>query len=94
MARGSLDAHHQTQNIVEKGELEQESNKEGGGEEPRVFMMLFPEKAGPIPCPVEGCMGQAATRTAIRMHFWHRHVRDTVVILEEVNPPPTTVTSV
>ena len=30
-------------------------------------------------------------RTAIRVHFLHQHVRDTIVILEEVNPPPNTV---
>ena len=27
------------------------------------------------------------TWMAMRVHFWHRHVRDTVVILEEVNLP-------
>ena len=26
-------------------------------------------------------------RTAMRVHFWNRHVRDTVVILEEGNLP-------
>ena len=26
-------------------------------------------------------------RTAMRVHFWHRHVRDTVVILEEGKLP-------
>ena len=32
-------------------------------------------------------MGQAATRTAIRVHFHHRSVRDTVVVLEDGNSP-------
>ena len=38
-------------------------------------------------CPVEGCPGQAATRTEMRVHFMHRYVQDTVVILEEENIP-------
>ena len=29
----------------------------------------------------------AVTWTAIRVHFWHRNVRDTVVILKEGNFP-------
>ena len=59
----------------------------GWGNEPRTYRMAFPEKAGPRPCPVEGCSGQAATQTAILMHFWHRHVRDIVLILEKGNLP-------
>ena len=27
------------------------------------------------------------TRTDIRVHFWHKHFRETIVILAEVNPP-------
>ena len=38
-------------------------------------------------CPVGGCPGRAGTRTAMRVHFWRRHVRDTVIILEEGNLP-------
>ena len=49
--------------------------------------MSFPEKGGPRRCPVEGCPGQLATRTAMRVHFMHRHVLDTVVMLEEGNSP-------
>ena len=37
--------------------------------------------------PVEGCPGVSATRAAMRVHFVHRHVHDTMVILEEGNPP-------
>ena len=37
--------------------------------------------------PVEGCSGRELTWIVMRMHFWYRQVRDTVVILEEVNPP-------
>ena len=30
---------------------------------------------------------RAGTRTAMHVHFWRRHVRDTVIILEELNLP-------
>ena len=36
---------------------------------------------------MEGCPGRAGTRTAMRVHFWRRHVRDVVIILEEGNLP-------
>ena len=38
-------------------------------------------------CPVEGCPGRAGKRTAMRVHFWSRHVRDIIIILEEGNLP-------
>ena len=49
--------------------------------------MSFPAKGGPKQCPVAGCPGELATRTAMRVHFVHRHVQDTVVMLEEGNLP-------
>ena len=45
--------------------------------------MAFPDKGGLRSCPVEGCPGRAATKTEMRVHFLHRHVLDTVVILEK-----------
>ena len=54
---------------------------------PKSYRMSFPAKGGPQKCPVEGCMGRVATRTAMRVHFVHPHVLDTVVILEEGNSP-------
>ena len=51
-----------------------------------VSKVEFP-KGGTQLCPVEGCPGRAGTRTAMRVHFWRRHVRDTVIILEEGNLP-------
>ena len=54
---------------------------------PRTYKMSFPAKGGMRRCPVEGCPGALATRTAMRVHFVHRHVHDTVVILEEGNLP-------
>ena len=36
---------------------------------------------------MERCPGVLATRAAMRVHFVHRHVHNTVVILEEGNLP-------
>ena len=87
LGEGSLVAHRQTQQGVANWGLGQEGDEEGGGDDPRTSRMAFPTNAVPRPCPVEGCSGRAATRTAMRVHFWHRHVWDTVVILEEGNLP-------
>ena len=81
LERGSLAEYHQTQNGVEKGG----SGHEGYGEGGVTIPMAFPSKAGPRPCPVEECSGRAATRMTTRMNLWHCHVRETEVILEEVN---------
>ena len=85
MTKGSLVTHLQTQNGVAKGGLVPEGKKADGGNNTRTYGMVFPAKAGPRPFPVKGCSGQASTRNSIRVHLWHRQVRDTVVILEEVN---------
>ena len=47
--------------------------------------MNFPAKGCLRSFLLEGCLGQLATSTAIRVHFLHRHFLDTVFILEEVN---------
>ena len=49
--------------------------------------MSFPTRTGPWEFPIEGCRGRTAIRTALRVHFFRRHIRDTVVILEEGNLP-------
>ena len=36
-------------------------------------------------CPTEGFRGQALTQTAMQVHFFHRHVQDTVIIIREGN---------
>ena len=48
---------------------------------------IIPDQGGARECPVEGCPGRAGTRTAMKVHFWRRHVRDIVIILEEGNLP-------
>ena len=49
--------------------------------------MHFPAKDGRRQCPVDGCPGVLATRAAMQVHFVHRHVHNTVVILEEGSLP-------
>ena len=79
--------HRQTQNGVARGGLGLEGNEADRGDKPRTYRMVFSTKVIPRPCPVGGCSVQALMRTTIRVHFCHRHVRDTVVILEEGNLP-------
>ena len=81
--------HCQTQNGVEKGAMGQEGNREGGGDVPRTYRMAVTTNARTRHFPVEGFSGQTTTWTSMRVHFWHRHVQDTVVILEEGNLPHT-----
>ena len=52
-----------------KGGLGQVGDKEGRFNDHRTSNMMFPKKAGPRPCLVEGCSGWEATRAAIRVHF-------------------------
>ena len=67
-----------------KGERMDMDGCSHGGGEPKTYRMEFP-KGGAKNCPVEGCPGRAGTRTAMRVYFWRRHVRDTVIILKEGN---------
>ena len=55
--------------------------------EPRTYKMHFPAKGGRRRCLVDRCPGVLATRAAMRLHFVHRHVHNTVVILKEGNLP-------
>ena len=86
LAVGSMLSHMMTRHGKAAGQRRQRKTpKEDRA--PQEYRMYFPEKGGPQRCPVEGCPGKLATRTAMRVHFVHRHVLDTVVILEEGNSP-------
>ena len=74
--------HRQTQHRVDKGGLVSEVDKADKSYEPRTYRLAFPVREVPRPCPVKGCSGRASTLKVTRVHFWHWHVRDTVVILE------------
>ena len=86
MVVGSLASHQMTHHAKAKEENCSWNDSAAGGE-PRTYWIDFPTKGGPRGCPVEGCPGRAGTRTAMRIHFCNRHVRDIVIILEEVNLP-------
>ena len=47
----------------------------------------FSNRDGDEDFPVDQCRGRTTMRTAVRVHFLHRHIRDTVIILEEGNLP-------
>ena len=49
--------------------------------------MDFLANGAPRNCPIEGCPGRAATRTAMRVHFFHWRVQDAVIILDDGNLP-------
>ena len=86
MVEGSLASHRVTQHgRAAEEQLIWEASATGG--ERHTYRMAFPTKGGPRSCPVEGCPGQAGTRTAMWMHFFNRHVQDIVIILEEGNLP-------
>ena len=86
MATGSLDSHRMTQHGKARDRKWAWTDTATGGAEQQTYRMEFP-KGGTKAFPVEGCPGRAGTRTAMRVHFWRRHVRDTVIILEEGNLP-------
>ena len=87
LVRKSVPTHRQRQHGGARGGAGHKDNKGDRGGKPRNFRMTFLSKAGPRPCPVEGCSGRSATRSAMRVHFFHQPVWDIVVILEEGNLP-------
>ena len=91
-AKGSLVTYRQTHHDVAKGGLVSERGEadgSDGGDDPRTYRMAFPVWEGPRPCPVEGCSGRASTQTTMRVHLWHRHVRDRGDPGGGQPPPPT-----
>ena len=83
LAKGSLLIHRQTQHGVAKRGLGLEGDEaDESGDNPMTYRMAFPTRSGHSPCSVEGCSDWASTWTAMRVHFWHRPIRDGVVILE------------
>ena len=56
-------------------------------QDPRLYRVSFPREAGSIVCPVGVYKGWLMTRTNLWIHFFHCHMQDTLVILEEENRP-------
>ena len=55
--------------------------------EAQTYRVSFPKYLSRIRCPVAGCLGGALIRSNLRIHFVHRHVQDTILILEECSHP-------
>ena len=55
--------------------------------ESHIYRFSFPKRLLRIHRPLEGCLGVASNGTNLQVHFAHRHVRDTLVVLEESNLP-------
>ena len=85
LAVGSMSSHLMTRHGKEAGRRRLWIPQTENGA--KTYRMYFPTKGGPRQCPVEGCPGTMETRTAMRVHFVHLHVHDTVVMLEEGNSP-------
>ena len=85
LAVGSMSSHLMTRHGKAAARWQLWTPQAGRG--PRTYKMSFPAKEGPRRCPVEVCLGFLTTSTAMRVHFVHQHVQDTVVMLEEGNLP-------
>ena len=55
--------------------------------EPRLYRVSFSKAAWFIGSPVESWTGRRNNLTYLHIHFVHRHVQDTILILEEYNLP-------
>eukprot|EP00978_Attheya_sp_CCMP212_P005927 scaffold13219_cov61-Attheya_sp.AAC.3 len=47
------------------------------------YIVSFPKTVSLINCPIKGCPGKATSRAYLHTHFMHRHVKDTLIILDE-----------
>ena len=53
----------------------------------QAYRIYFTSMSGMQDFPVEECQGRAATRTGPHVSFLQWHMKDTVIIVEEGNPP-------
>ena len=81
MAEGSLMIHLTNQH-GRVAETRRKWRTLSAGARPQNSRMNFPVKVGPQSFLVERCPGQVVTKTAMQVHFLHRHVLATMVILE------------
>ena len=85
LTAGSLTAHRQAQHGKERPPQWATPH---ATPDPRLYNRVsFPRASRSIGCPVEVCEGRVTTRTNLRIHFVHRHMWNTIVILEEGNRP-------
>ena len=86
MAVGSLAAHIQAQHGGEAQSIRQR-DEPPLDRDPQTYRKAFPTSGGAQEFPVKGCKGCVATRMTMGVPFLNRYLQDTVIILEEVNPP-------
>ena len=55
--------------------------------ESQTYLVSFPKHLSQLRYQVAGCLGGSSSRTNLQIHFAHRHMWDTIVILEEGNRP-------
>ena len=79
VAAGSLLTHPQSQHGM--GQWEQGGVTPTPPGEAQAYRASFPKLLARLRCPVKGCLGGATNRTNLWVHFVHRHIRDTIVIL-------------
>ena len=79
VAVGSLLTHCQIQHSMGRGEPGGESHPPPI--EAQTYRVSFPKHLLQLGCAVVGYLGGASSWTNLRIHFAHRHVQDTIVIL-------------
>ena len=88
LAAGYLAYHRQAQHGVARGDLKDPPPPHPHPPyEDRTCQISFLRAARDTAFPVGGCPGRSMRRSTLRLHFLHRHVRDTVVILEQGSHP-------
>ena len=84
---GSLLTHRQIQHGVVRGDQGGAPPPPPPPREAQTYRVSFPKHLSRLRCLLEGCLGGASSRTNLRIHFAHRHVRYVIMILEEDNCP-------
>ena len=86
-AGGRINVDSSDESTWESGGAKMPVDNHARGKGPPGVPDVLSGKGAPRRCPMEGCPGNLVTRSAMRLHFLHRHVLDTVVMLEEGNSP-------
>ena len=86
MALNLLAVHQQTHHRKAAGGRWHWGTTDPGGE-PQTYKMAFPTTVIPRNCPIEGFWRWTVAHTAMQVHFLHRHVKFTMIILREGNLP-------
>ena len=87
LAMGSLLMHRQSKQGVGRGDQGRAPPPPPSPGEAQTYRVSFPKRLSRLRCPVERCLGGVLSRTNLWIYFLHRHVQDTIVILEEGTQP-------